>query len=333
MELTMLIKTEDDAWKALQAWVDGDQDPYSVLDFDGWPKLEVKINGEGYSSSLRSGQMAALLDFRHVMGRSYAAIAHGAYDARRLRKAEEDQLDLNTRVRKGSSIFETDLTPLVNALAQIVSSNPTTSIGAALILGLAFVARPVILKHLENKAKALEGQDKHELMQLVSQLSEQDEQKNRLLDKAISKLAKQHPQVSQFLPEVSTAFWRLAGSAANADTMNVGGVDLNSKQLDVLAERRSQRFAEYSEREEEFEVLGIVKVGATYRVQLKSSTLHISASFGKSKFSESKTKSLMACMTTSKKIWAKIEIKTVDKSQVTGRLLTFQVVKDSQTGT
>lgn len=44
--------------------------------------------------------MAPLLDFKKTIARTYSAIAHGAYDMRRLREDEDDQLQFNTEVKK-----------------------------------------------------------------------------------------------------------------------------------------------------------------------------------------------------------------------------------------
>lgn len=326
------IKTEHDAWQALERWVKNQ--PAELIEFSDWPRLRIKINGKGYNSTLKSGQMAALLDFKMIMGRGFSAIAHGAYDARRLRSDEEEQLELTTKVEKGSSISDTDLTPLINAIAQITTANPQASIGAALVLGLAFVARPIILKHFENKTKQLQNNSKTidadergALVKLIETITSSDREKMVLLDNAISKLGVQYPHFSQFVPDASSAFWRLAGSAANAEKMEISGIPLSHEQLDALSERRGYRDVEVDEVTTEFSIVGVIKVHRNYRVQLKSRTLQISAVYSAPQMTDLKVKKLLTCLAASTPIHATVEIKTIDKSQVIGRLLSFQPKK------
>ena len=164
MATILTIRNEEDAWAVLDQLLDDKR--VGLIEFDGWPRLGIKIEGEGYSSSLNTGQMLAFVEFKLVMSRAYCSIAHGSYDARRLKKHEEEQLQLTTTVKKGSSITDTDFTSLVNAFAQIVTQFPQVTLAAAVVLSLSLVARPMILKHLENKAKQLDVDERSKLISL-----------------------------------------------------------------------------------------------------------------------------------------------------------------------
>jgi hypothetical protein len=320
----LTIRNEEDAWAVLDQLLDDKR--VGLVEFDGWPRLGIKIEGEGYSSSLNTGQMLAFVEFKLVMSRAYCSIAHGSYDARRLKKHEEEQLQLTTTVKKGSSITDTDFTSLVNAFAQIVTQFPQVTLAAAVVISLSLVARPMILKHLENKAKQLDVDERSKLISLLDKSSVEDRRRVQELEKAVQKIDKTYPQFSQALPDASTAFWRLTASAANADKMTISGVELNQTHLETLSERRAQRNAEIEEIDDEFIVLGVVKVQSSYRVQLKSKSLHLSAIYMSPQLTDGKLKKLINCMAGSQTIQARVELKTIDKSQVIGRLLSFRPI-------
>ncbi|WP_157381144.1 hypothetical protein [Burkholderia ubonensis] len=317
------IRNEEDAWALIDLWLSGAQVP--LLEFDGWPILRIKIDGAGYKSSLRSGQMEALIGFKQSMGRAYAAIAHGAYDKRRLKKTEDEQLEFTTTVRKGSSIADTDLSPLVHAAAQVVQTHPIESLIAAVVVGLAIVARPLILKHFDNKAKQMEIEERKHLASLTSQITPQDQERWAKLDKAVDLLTKKFPSFDLLIPDVSTSYWRLANATADANSVQIGDVQLNSEQLEVLSERRKRRKSNTEPIEDEFSVDGIVKISNNYRIQLRSNTAQYSVLYREPEMTPTRIKKLMNCMTFSRPIRARIIVRMVEGSQVSGQLLSFTV--------
>lgn len=328
MAKNFVVKSEKDAWNLLDAWLD--DMPIGMVEFDGWPKLAINIKGQDYSSSLQSGQLEALIDFKMSMGRAYASIAHGAYDMRRLRKDEEEKLEFRTTVRKGSTLTETDLSPLVQALAQLITTHPIETVIGGVIVGLAFVAKPIIAKHFEDKAKRLETESRDKLVRdLVGTLSSAENERTTMFQAANIKIQKTYPQFAQMLPDASAAFWRLASASANADQMEVSGLTLNKTHLDILSERRTSRESVVENLTDDFLVTGIVKVQNVYRIQMHSKKVHISAQYRAPEKTDSRVKKLIMCMTSSQPIRAEVQIKTIDKSQVLGRLLTFQPIPQS----
>lgn len=326
MANTITIKNETTAWQILEMWL-ADK-PIDFVEFEHWPLLNIKISGDSYSSSLNTGQMAALVEFKKTMGRAYASIAHGAYDARRLRTYKEEQLEFSTELKKGSSLAETNYTSLVDAFAQIISIHPNLSIAAAIVMGLTFVSKPIILKFLENRSKQIDATERMQLVSLVQSTTDEDRKRWTIMEQAIAKICQSYPQFAQVIPDASAAYWRLAGSAANADSMEISGIKLSKKQLEALSERRTVRNAELEDITDEFQVIGIVKIQNSYRVQLKSKTTHLSAIFRSPEMTPVRVKKLMTCMTDSQTIDATVELKTVDGSQVVGRLMKFTLRRE-----
>jgi hypothetical protein len=318
------VNSEDDAWELLDLWLQ--EKPIKRLEFGDWPKLNLKLNGAAYKSSLHSGQMEALVDFQMAMGRAYAAIAHGAYDKRRLRADEEEQLEFTTKFRGGSSILETDLSPLVNAMSQVVVSHPIESLIAVTAVALVLVSRSMVLKHYDTKAKQIEADERKKLVSLLEQTTNLDRKRWSIMDKVVERLAIQYPALEKMIPDLSHAYWRLASSSTDAETLEVEGVVLDSDHLTTLSERRTRRPTKKRIVTEVFAVEGITKIRNTYRVQMKSETYHFAASFAPPAASPLKVRQLLRCLAQSRSISAKVEIKEVEKSVVLGKLLSFKPI-------
>lgn len=322
-ETPVVIRSEEDAWELLDLWLTGED--IGEVEFDGWPKLTITLQGGDYKSSLNSGQMAALLEFKSTIGRTYSAISHGAYDMRRLREDEEEQLQFSTEVKKGSSIMETDLTPLVQALSSVVTAYPGSSLIAGVIIGLALVARPLVLKHYETRAKQLEIEERQRLLSFS--LTPTENSRHKTFERVIGRLEKHHPQIAQAIPDARQAFWRLASASVNADYMTIAGIRFSQEELQVLSERRARRASDVKEVTRDFRIAGVKKVGSGYRIQLEAKDLVLSVSYKRPQFSDTGLKRLMSYMTSETRISATLEVKTIDKSQLTGRLLRFTPVE------
>lgn len=317
---TTIVSSEDDAWELLARW--NRRESIGEVEFKNWPILQINIKGEDFNSSLNSSQMAALVDFKKTIARAYSSIAHGSYDMRRLKAEEEEQLEFSTCVKKGSSLTDTDLTPLVQALASAVNTHPTATLAAAIIIGLALVAKPVILKHYENRAKQIDADERIRLIDLS--LTAREQKQYALFESSVAKLEKIYPQLSKVLPDAASGFWRFASASANADVMSVAGIELSQDDLEILSERRQNRPTDIAEIEQEFMVVGVTKHHNIYRIQLTSQNLNLSATYRHPQLTDTRVRRLMNCMSTSTPILAKLEVKVVDKSQVSGRLMRFK---------
>lgn len=318
------ISTDENAWDLVNRWVRDEAIP--PVEFDNWPRLRITVCGEQFKSSLRSSQMEALVDFKMSMGRSFAAIAHGAYDKRRLKQEEEELLEFSTSVREGSSILDTDLSPLVEALAGVANARPTETLVAGVVIGLALIARPLILRHFDNRARQLEADERKHLQDLLGRITQDDRQRWALFDKAMTRLTKIFPSFPQMVPDAAKTYWRLASASVDADNMQVSGVRLTHDNLQVLSERRSARKAEISEFTGPFFVDGVVKVRNKYRAQLRGETFSISATFSDTTLDQRHLSRLTQCMGKSYQIEATIEIKKVEGSSVSGRLKRFKAI-------
>ena len=322
--MTMKVTTEKEAWELLTKLLQGHEQ--NDIEFENWPVLNIKIRGDEYSSSLNSRQMAALVGLEHVFGRAYSVVAHGAYDMRRLKADEEEDLQFTTSVKEGSSILETDLTPLVKAFSTAVAAHPQLALVSALVLGLAMVSRPIILKYYETRAKQLDFEDKKLLITATKQGNRDDSEKIKLLDKAIDAVTGAYPQFAQVVPDAREAFWRLASASVDAETLTIEGIDFSQSELELLSNRRARRPGNTKEVREVCKINYVRTSGAGFIVGVEGKNIALGAKFKKPHLTETKIKKLMNLMAAGTKIDAVLEIRVVDKANLSGRLISFKPV-------
>ena len=326
----IVISSDEHAWRILEQWLDKSLTDDQEAEFVNWPILGITVRGEDYLSSLNDGQMSALVELKRTVGRAYASIAHGAYDMRHLKSEEQEQLEFSTTVREGSSITDTDLTPLIQAIASAVTMYPAAAIAAGAVIGLLFVARPVILKHYETRAKELDVEERGRLLDLG--LNRDEEQQYRTFERAVLKLDKIFPHFARALPDAAGGFWRFASASANATDMTIAGIDLSQNDLELLSERRKRRPRDVTEVEQRFQVLGVARNQGAFRIQLHSANLQLTVQYRQPQMTPARVKRLFSFMSTTTPILAKVEIRTAEGAPISGRLLRFKPLEDSNDG-
>ena len=108
--------------------------------------------------------------------------------------------------------------------------------------------------------------------------------------------------------------------------MTVSGIELSQNDLEILSERRQNRPKHIKEIEQQFVIGGVTKHHGEYRIQLTSPNLVLTAVYRRPQLSDSRIRRLMSCMANSTPVLAKVEVKTIDKSQVSGRLIKFKPI-------
>jgi len=317
----MIVTSDKQAWALLEAALEGNA--LDNTNFKAWPVLAIKLSGDDYESSLNSGQMAALVQLKNVFGRAYSVVAHGAYDMRRLKADEEDELQFKTKVKKGSSILETDFTPLVQAFANVVAANPQLALISALTLGLLLVSRPVILKHYENRAKQLDIEDKKLLLSAMKP-QPGDAEKLALLDRAVKKITDTFPQFAQVIPDARAAFWRFAASSVDADSLTIDGLTLSQDDLELLSTRRARRTGDKTHLNAACSIKYVRTSADHFIVGLEGKNVALGAKFMKPQLTVARIKRIFALMASGQKIEAKLEVRVVDKANLSGRLISFK---------
>jgi len=132
------IRSEDDLFDAIARVkaMEGEEAP-PELDFVGWPHFTLTIKGDDFEGGVPTRIMPAIMSLQKQINRTYSVIVHG--EERRLKKSERDQTELVVRFEKGSTTFVSDLTQVLNTLAQHAASSMNGTHATITILGLASV--------------------------------------------------------------------------------------------------------------------------------------------------------------------------------------------------
>lgn len=161
------IKNEDEAFDLLRAAVKQEigNTPLDIS-FHGWPKIEIRLEGDGYHSTITPDIAAAIVELQHAIDRAYKRLAHGDTSSRRLRNDEKDQIRLKAKVEEGSSLITADLGNFAETLAKELVAKMTPEMLVISVLGMAVVAGTTLayksfLKHRsEDKKVEIEAANK-----------------------------------------------------------------------------------------------------------------------------------------------------------------------------
>ena len=110
--------------------------------------------------------------------------------------------------------------------------------------------------------------------------------------------------------------------------MSVAGLDMTQDDLEILSERRRRRQGDVHEMEQVFKVVSVRKSGAGFKIGLDSKSLSVSALYRKPQLSDARIKRLMSCMASEILIKARVDVRTVDQAQLSGRLISFKPLTD-----
>ncbi len=320
----MQIKSEDHAWAILGQYVEGR--PIERPIFEGWPSMSISIRGEDYLASITAGQMEAYLEFQSTINRAFAALAKGHFDARYLTNSEEEELTLRTEVKEGSSIFETDLSPLVQALSSSLgTANPTLLIVGGVIICLALTS-PLLVKYFfEGRAKELELKNTSQLIQALANKSADDTKRLALYDRAFGEISKSFPSLSGLMPQLKRAQLSLLNSLEDADSATINGVDINHEQIQDLNNRRPRSAKKFQDLNASMQVMSMQKYDDHYKIKLENKHQAVLARLTIANFSDHEIARLISAFRMSTMVDFRLRITRTDQSTLKGYVEGFTV--------
>lgn len=125
------IKTDDDAWLALnQALVNEIGDTVNIV-FEGWPVFKITLEGEDFNATIPTRIMPPILELQKEIYRIYCRAKYNDESTRRLTDEERKQLELVVEVNAGSSAY---ITKLGKALNEIIKNTNMTGKEAVILL-------------------------------------------------------------------------------------------------------------------------------------------------------------------------------------------------------
>ena len=210
--------------------------------------LTIKIHGDQFESSI-TGEIAKAIGLLQTsLYRAAAEILHGEPNINRLTAEEKDQFEIVVHIRPGCSELKIPgnkyLFPLIEKMVEKMDS-----------------------KHIAIVAcVALGGFTGYQITQQVVDGWKATESTKALVEQA-------KVLSSPINGAVQSAGVNLAKAAKNADSLQIGDRKFGRQEIEILNKRAERQAAQFETYQGECLVLGIRKVGMTYKVDLLDESL------------------------------------------------------------
>lgn len=205
------IESEASAWEILERLLA--DEGLGAVEFYGWPSIGLKIEGDRYSATLPSGLMRQVSEIQNAFNRCYAQVAYSK-DARSIKHAERDELELIFEIREGSTEIKADATGLLDRLGDAMKKPSTANTAAITLVALALIiCGTIVTSNLSSNKKSVE------------------EKRLQLLEKAIEKA----PELKDATPEFQKIYRDIVASASDADRITIGEKSLTITEISTVA--------------------------------------------------------------------------------------------------
>lgn len=199
-EGALVIRSEEDAWEALQnALSDQGISPQAPIRFSGWPTYGIKIDGKDWHQSVPTRIMPALMAMQSNIYKTYAEIRYFDGSVHRLTQEERDFLELVVNVGKGSTLFGVDLEKVLNTIVEQVAHKMTSTDLVKIIIAISLIAGTAIVStsYIDAQVRKLEIQTEAETKnnEIVARAEASVQETERL--KLIARVAEQHSPVAE----------------------------------------------------------------------------------------------------------------------------------------
>lgn len=231
--MKLIIRSEEDAWKALKQATTGNGYPKNLsVEFDGWPTFKLDFKGKDWNSTVPTRIMQPLLDVQRDINRAYTGVRYNEFNLRRLTNEERDELEVVVKVKKGSSAFDADLWKQFNEIAKVAMDHMSGNEIVVMVLGLALVAvAPELFRAwLRSRDKDKDGKNRIELSRLENE---------RL--KIFSDAVKVQPKLEVANEETQATNNRLLKATKPGDHVQLRDVRLSSEEVQAVVQTERER--------------------------------------------------------------------------------------------
>lgn len=230
------LSSEDQAWTLLDSLVDGEEiDKGVILVFKNWPVLELHFEGRDFDSSIPARLMPAILDIQKEIFRTYAFIAYGEANVRRLTDIERANLELVVRVGDGSSDLRAKAEEIFNRLVQgAITKMEARHYMVLLISAGLMYSSNVMWKDWLNHQAEVKGKE------MRVELSEQETKRLELIAKA----TEGNGPARDFQDGLNESRNRMLRSMQDADKLQAGSFKIDGKTAKALSHAPHQHSRE-----------------------------------------------------------------------------------------
>ncbi|MDP0380314.1 hypothetical protein Q7Y30_00755 [Glaesserella parasuis] len=262
--LDIIIRNEQDAYDFLRQIYEtelGNDVSKLHVQFEGWPKVQVKLTGKKYQSTITPSIMKAFLKLQDGLYKAYALAVY-ADSKHRLSDDEKKDLELIIKVSQGSSKFDGENIDWGNVLTGLISKMTSKHLMITLLFGLlCYFGTDAYKMFLDDKQAEREAQAQSDTTAKLVELNEktldvlaEHQKENREL---IRQLVEQKPELEEIAIEAKETKREFFKQASDAEKINIQGVEVTGEQAKELAKK--QRLSPAREFEE-------IRLDGMYRI-------------------------------------------------------------------
>jgi len=189
------VRNEDEAFALLQRALAGTipEDSPGLIDFAGWPVIEVHLPRTPVSGSITPTMMEAFIELQTAIYRAHSLLSFGSADLRGLSKSDKDRLEFRVKVNEGSSDYIAQLAKPLESIGGEVVNRMTSAdlliavLGVALLVAGTVAFKAWLTSRTEQRKAELEKDEKRAWLETQKEQLAHDTERYRMLVSAIAR--------------------------------------------------------------------------------------------------------------------------------------------------
>lgn len=233
----LTVSSEEDAFRLLESALKNElSDKLYQLEFKKWPILEIRLEGQGYESSVTSDMAESLISVQHAVNRAYARTIHRSSNARTLTVDERQALQFKATVEKGSSLIKIDLGEFAEKICSRMVDKMSTTELIVTVLGIAVVGGSYLAYKAFLKARTEDKRIDADTARSI-QLSQEETRRMEVM----AGVVKAYPAVRHAQEDFDGARKDIVRSVGDANSIAVNGLALDQSTAKAVgAKKRSE---------------------------------------------------------------------------------------------
>jgi len=197
--------------------------------FDGWPRFDVKVDGDRYNGTLTPKLMGGLIEFQDQLLRAYAEIRYGSSSIGKLSVADKADLEIVFAITKGSTNGQGLLDEVLNKIISALPMNKMTggNVTALLIIAVLCLAGYMVFSgwnqaDLEKAKIASSDRQSNTQAVLIAKLAD------ALASKSLP------PEAVAIKDRAAEGYRAIVAGAPDATSMDIQGEHFNADELEKI---------------------------------------------------------------------------------------------------
>lgn len=241
----IVITSEEDAYRVLQMARDGQIQPYGNIVFQGWPTLNLYLQGEKFHQSITPTVMRGLLEFQKGLYQSYAAAKYN-HPTKRLSEDEKKALEIRVDVKDGSSDLDINYQELaVELMKQLVGKmEPIHIVVTVVSIAVLYFGNSAYRSYLEHRreirSKEVSDETQRQELEATKFAGVQETERMKIMASLVSS-DHRLGNISRLAHEAHT---EVVKSMAAGDSSKIDGIPLTPDMAESLTRNAKRKSSE-----------------------------------------------------------------------------------------